>query len=224
MSRGRWPDGRRGHDRVTAVRVQYCGCNSPGPPLCRSLAYGLSGVYVGRGPADPAAGGERHDHAPWLGRIFPEGRGETKDLRAQWALEEIGLPYRVTHSTTPAASSTATPTVGSALSARRRSSMRRATGLRSRRLHARRASYTLRRVVSDRAGNRPLAPCSAPGRASSLAVELHRPARQRDVDRHLDRLDEGLGLAARAHLAADGADLVGMRGDHRAGLTSSLIT
>lgn len=29
-----------------------------------------------------------------FGRIFPEGRGETKDLRAQWALEEIGLPYR----------------------------------------------------------------------------------------------------------------------------------
>jgi len=30
-----------------------------------------------------------------FGRIFPEGRGHTKDLRAQWALEEIGLPYRV---------------------------------------------------------------------------------------------------------------------------------
>jgi glutathione S-transferase len=30
-----------------------------------------------------------------FGRIFPEGHGETKDLRAQWALEEIGLPYRV---------------------------------------------------------------------------------------------------------------------------------
>jgi glutathione S-transferase len=30
-----------------------------------------------------------------FGRIFPEGRGETKDLRAQWALEEVGLPYRV---------------------------------------------------------------------------------------------------------------------------------
>ena len=30
-----------------------------------------------------------------VGRIFPEGRGETKDLRVQWALEEIGLPYRV---------------------------------------------------------------------------------------------------------------------------------
>jgi glutathione S-transferase len=30
-----------------------------------------------------------------VGRIFPEGRGETKDLRAQWALEETGLPYRV---------------------------------------------------------------------------------------------------------------------------------
>lgn len=30
-----------------------------------------------------------------FGRIFPEGRGETKDLRAQWALEEFGQPYRV---------------------------------------------------------------------------------------------------------------------------------
>ena len=30
-----------------------------------------------------------------FGTIFPEGRGETKDLRAQWALEEMGLPYRV---------------------------------------------------------------------------------------------------------------------------------
>jgi glutathione S-transferase len=30
-----------------------------------------------------------------FGRIFPEGIGETKDLRAQWALEETGLPYRV---------------------------------------------------------------------------------------------------------------------------------
>src|SRR5688500_20385084 len=27
--------------------------------------------------------------------IFPGGEGETKDLRAQWALEESGLPYRV---------------------------------------------------------------------------------------------------------------------------------
>jgi glutathione S-transferase len=30
-----------------------------------------------------------------FGRIFREGRGETKDLRVQWALEETGLPYRV---------------------------------------------------------------------------------------------------------------------------------
>jgi glutathione S-transferase len=30
-----------------------------------------------------------------FGRIFPEGHGETKDMRAQWALEEVGLPYRV---------------------------------------------------------------------------------------------------------------------------------
>ncbi len=28
-------------------------------------------------------------------QIFVEGIGETKDLRAQWALEETGLPYRV---------------------------------------------------------------------------------------------------------------------------------
>jgi len=30
-----------------------------------------------------------------FGNIFPGGVGETKDLRAQWALEETGLPYRV---------------------------------------------------------------------------------------------------------------------------------
>ena len=30
-----------------------------------------------------------------FGNIFPEGHGETKDLWAQWALEEVGLPYRV---------------------------------------------------------------------------------------------------------------------------------
>ena len=30
-----------------------------------------------------------------FGTMFPEGIGETKDLRVQWALEELGLPYRV---------------------------------------------------------------------------------------------------------------------------------
>jgi glutathione S-transferase len=30
-----------------------------------------------------------------FGRIFPEAHGSTKDLWAQWALEETGLPYRV---------------------------------------------------------------------------------------------------------------------------------
>src|SRR3954463_4143493 len=30
-----------------------------------------------------------------FGNILPAGRGETKDLRAQWALEETGLPYQV---------------------------------------------------------------------------------------------------------------------------------
>lgn len=29
-----------------------------------------------------------------FGNIFEGGRGETKDLRAQWAFEETGLPYR----------------------------------------------------------------------------------------------------------------------------------
>src|SRR5688572_24813574 len=30
-----------------------------------------------------------------FGNIFAGGEGETKDLRVQWALEEMGLPYRV---------------------------------------------------------------------------------------------------------------------------------
>jgi glutathione S-transferase len=30
-----------------------------------------------------------------FGRIFPGGVGETKDLRVQWALEEMGLEYQV---------------------------------------------------------------------------------------------------------------------------------
>ncbi|WP_076999567.1 glutathione S-transferase family protein [Variovorax sp. KK3] len=30
-----------------------------------------------------------------FGRIFAEGRGHTKDLRVQWALEELGLEYQV---------------------------------------------------------------------------------------------------------------------------------
>ena len=30
-----------------------------------------------------------------FGRVFPPVIGETRDLRAQWALEETGLPYRV---------------------------------------------------------------------------------------------------------------------------------
>ena len=30
-----------------------------------------------------------------FGNMFPGGRGETKDLRAHWTLEEVGLPYRV---------------------------------------------------------------------------------------------------------------------------------
>jgi len=30
-----------------------------------------------------------------FGRVFRQVIGETRDLRAQWALEEAGLPYRV---------------------------------------------------------------------------------------------------------------------------------
>jgi glutathione S-transferase len=30
-----------------------------------------------------------------FGRVFPAVIGETRDLRVEWALEEIGLPYRV---------------------------------------------------------------------------------------------------------------------------------
>jgi glutathione S-transferase len=30
-----------------------------------------------------------------FGNIFAGGHGETKDMRVQWALEELGLPYRV---------------------------------------------------------------------------------------------------------------------------------
>lgn len=51
---------------------------------------------VRRNPVDPAT--DRRTKLITLygfGRIFPEGRGETKDLWVQWALEELGLPYRV---------------------------------------------------------------------------------------------------------------------------------
>lgn len=30
-----------------------------------------------------------------FGKIFPAGIGETRDIRVEWALEEVGLPYRV---------------------------------------------------------------------------------------------------------------------------------
>ena len=42
------------------------------------------------------AGRRRHAHALRLREHLPRGaRRDSKDLRAQWALEEIGLPYRV---------------------------------------------------------------------------------------------------------------------------------
>jgi glutathione S-transferase len=52
-----------------------------------------------RRPYEPATAPRQKEHDMitlyGFGRIFPEGIGETKDLRAQWALEETGLPYRV---------------------------------------------------------------------------------------------------------------------------------
>lgn len=49
-----------------------------------------------RGSADVAAQAEDDMITLYgFGNIFAGGVGETKDLRAQWALEETGLPYRV---------------------------------------------------------------------------------------------------------------------------------
>jgi glutathione S-transferase len=53
---------------------------------------------VARCGGDGELGRQSEDHMITLygfGNIFPDGIGETKDLRAQWALEETGLPYRV---------------------------------------------------------------------------------------------------------------------------------
>jgi glutathione S-transferase len=64
----------------------------------------LSGLSIRpslvRRPYEPAAAPFRQKEHDMItlygfGRIFPEGVGETKDLRAQWALEETGLAYRV---------------------------------------------------------------------------------------------------------------------------------
>src|SRR5690349_19555796 len=46
-----------------------------------------------------------------FGTIFPAGVGETNDLRAQWALEETGLPYRV-HAVDHTGGETATEAYG----------------------------------------------------------------------------------------------------------------
>ena len=44
--------------------------------------------------------GEKEQYHPMIilhafGNMFPGGIGETKDMRIQWALEEMGLPYQV---------------------------------------------------------------------------------------------------------------------------------
>ena len=54
---------------------------------------GMAGSAMGRWIRPPI--GDDMITLYGFGRIFPEGRGETKDLWAQWALEETGLPYRV---------------------------------------------------------------------------------------------------------------------------------
>jgi glutathione S-transferase len=52
-------------------------------------------VYAGAGRRIEAPAEDGMITLYGFGNIFPAGRGETKDLRAQWALEETGLPYRV---------------------------------------------------------------------------------------------------------------------------------
>lgn len=55
----------------------------------------IAACTLQHGPADPAPAKDDMITLYAFGNIFPAGRGETKDLRAQWALEETGLPYRV---------------------------------------------------------------------------------------------------------------------------------
>lgn len=56
---------------------------------------------------------------------------------------------------------------------------------------------------------------SAIGRAAPAAVELHGPAAERHMHRHLGRLLEGRSLAGRRDLAVLRRYLVHVRGDHR---------
>jgi glutathione S-transferase len=68
--------------------------------LARGLALKLAPQATAWHPPERAGGCGRRSEDDMItlygfGRIFPEGHGETKDLWAQWALEEIGLPYRV---------------------------------------------------------------------------------------------------------------------------------
>src|ERR1043166_8106479 len=59
---------------------------------------------------------------------------------------------------------------------------------------------------------------SAPRRAFPAGAELHGLARERDVNRRLDSLDESLRLAARTHLPSYCANLVRVRSNYRGGL------
>src|SRR6187399_726886 len=70
----------------------------------RSTDRRLPAAAASRSPRRVRSGAGRRTGSPaeddlitlyGFGNIFPAGRGETKDLRAQWALEESGLPYRV---------------------------------------------------------------------------------------------------------------------------------
>src|SRR5450830_259332 len=58
----------------------------------------------------------------------------------------------------------------------------------------------------------------AAGSAQAVGIKLQCLVRQRYIGRHLAGLQKSLGLAARAHLAAHRAHLVGVREDHRGGL------
>src|SRR5207302_10470138 len=59
---------------------------------------------------------------------------------------------------------------------------------------------------------------SAPGDAFSVAVKLHHLAAERNMDRHLDGIREGLRLGPRQYLSTLGCDFIRVRWDYGSGL------
>jgi hypothetical protein len=95
-----WSDPCRRHPVIGAIAASgRLSCLRADPGSSLPLAFGPSPWHVASDVDRrvPALAQEDDDMITLygFGRIFPEGHGETKDLWAQWALEETGLPYRV---------------------------------------------------------------------------------------------------------------------------------